>query len=121
MRGAIDRLLGGPGLRRGRRGPEQVGYGDALDFWRAVGVEGKRELRLRAEMRLPGEAELDYRLAPADDGGTRITRVARCKPRGLAGLASWPAVLPFHAVVLRGMLRGLQREAEAANRQETWA
>ena len=112
VRGAIDRLFGGPGLRRGRRHPEQVKYGDALDFWRVVGVEPERELRLRAEMRLPGEAELDFHLAPLSAGGTQVTQVARFKPRGLAGLLYWAAVLPFHAVVFRGMLRGLKREAE---------
>lgn len=121
VRGAIDRLLGGPGLRRGRRDPERVGYGDAIDFWRVVGIDRHRELRLRAEMRLPGEAELDFHLEPVDDASTRVTQVARFKPRGLAGLAYWAAVLPFHAVVFRGMLRGLQREAEAAAHQPTRA
>ena len=121
VRGAIDRALGGPGLRRGRRHPEHVQYGDALDFWRVVGVEAGRELRLRAEMRLPGEAELDFYLEPVDETTTRLTQVARFKPRGLAGLAYWAAVFPFHAVVFRGMLRGLQREAEAAAPQPTRA
>ncbi len=121
VRGAIDRAVGGPGLRRGRRHPEQVQYGDALDFWRVVGVEARRELRLRAEMRLPGEAELDFYLEPVDETTTRLTQVARFKPRGLAGLAYWAAVFPFHAVVFRGMLRGLQREAEALAPQPTRA
>ncbi len=121
LRGAIDRLLGGPGLRRGRRDPEHVGYGDALDFWRVVGIDHHRDLRLRAEMRLPGDAELDFHLQPVGDGATRVTQVARFKPRGLAGLAYWTAVLPAHALVFRGMLRGLQREAEAAARQPTRA
>lgn len=116
VRGVIDRLLGGPGLRRGRRHGDQLGYGDALDFWRVVGVERPRELRLRAEMRLPGEAELNFFLEPVNGDTTRVTQLARFKPRGLAGLVYWGAVLPFHAVVFRGMLRGLQREAETAVR-----
>lgn len=116
VRGVIDRLLGGPGLRRGRRHGDQLGYGDALDFWRVVGVERPRELRLRAEMRLPGEAELDFSLLAVGEAATRVTQTARFKPRGLAGLAYWAAVLPFHSVVFRGMLRGLQREAEAVAR-----
>ncbi len=121
VRGVIDRAVGGPGLRRGRRDAEHVQYGDALDFWRVVGVEHDRELRLRAEMRLPGEAELDFFLQPVDGARTRVTQVARFKPRGLAGLVYWAAVFPFHAVVFRGMLRGLQREAEALAAQPTSA
>lgn len=116
VRGVIDRLLGGPGLRRGRRHGDRLGYGDALDFWRVVGIDRPRELRLRAEMRLPGEAELDFTLQAEGEAATRVTQTARFKPRGLAGLAYWAAVLPFHSVVFRGMLRGLQREAEAVAR-----
>lgn len=112
LRGVLDRLVGGPGLRRGRRDPERLAYGDALDFWRVVGLEPERELRLRAEMRLPGEAELDFFLASAGEGGTRLTQVARFKPRGLAGLLYWGAVVPFHAWVFAGMLHGLKAEAE---------
>lgn len=112
LRGAVDRLLGGPGLGRGRRDPEHVAYGDALDFWRVVGVDPKRELRLRAEMRLPGEAELDFQLEAIEPGVTRLVQLARFKPRGLAGLMYWGAVFPAHAWVFRGMLQGLRREAE---------
>ncbi len=113
-RGLIDRLAGGPGLRRGRRDPERVRFGDALDFWRVTAVEPGRELRLRAEMRLPGEAELDFRIEPPEEGqaGSVLVQTARFKPRGLLGLAYWYAVLPLHGVVFRGMLRGAAREAE---------
>ena len=111
LRGALDRLAGGPGLRRGRRDPEQVAYGDALDFWRVTGVVPERELKLRAEMRLPGEAELDFALA-AEGAGTRLTQTARFKPRGLAGILYWYAVTPLHGVVFRGMLEGIRRAAE---------
>lgn len=114
LRGAMDRLLGGPGLRRGRRDPEHVEYGDALDFWRVVGLDRYRELRLRAEMRLPGEAELHFRLTPVHDSQTQLSQIARFKPRGLLGLLYWWAVIPFHAWVFRGMLRGVRREAERA-------
>ena len=114
VRGWMDRLAGGPGLRRGRRHPERVAYGDALDFWRVVGVEPDRELRLRAEMKLPGEAELDFTIEPAGEAGqpTRLIQTARFKPRGLLGLAYWFAVKPLHAVVFDGMLEGVRREAE---------
>ncbi len=113
LRGLLDRMVGGPGLRRGRRDPERVSFGDALDFWRVVGIERGRLLRLRAEMKLPGVAELEFRLTPGDDGRTLLEQEARFKPRGLAGLAYWYALLPFHPFVFRGMLNGIRREAEA--------
>jgi uncharacterized protein YbjT (DUF2867 family)/uncharacterized protein YndB with AHSA1/START domain len=110
LRGWMDRLVGGPGLRRGRRDPEDVGYGEALDFWRVTGLDRNRRLALRAEMKLPGEALLEFALEP-EPGGTRLTQTARFLPRGLAGLAYWYAVLPLHAVVFRGMLEGVRRAA----------
>ena len=114
VRGWIDRIVGGPGLRRGRRDPDRVAYGDALDFWRVVGVTRDSQLRLRAEMRLPGVAELEFDLEPL--GGvpprTRLVQLARFKPRGLAGLAYWYVVLPLHGIVFRGMLAGIRRHAE---------
>ena len=106
----MDRLVGGPGLRRGRRDPEEVGYGEALDFWRVTGLDRNRRLALRAEMKLPGEALLEFTLEP-EAGGTRLTQTARFLPRGLAGLAYWYSVLPLHAVVFRGMLQGVRRAA----------
>jgi uncharacterized protein YbjT (DUF2867 family)/uncharacterized protein YndB with AHSA1/START domain len=115
LRGWMDRLVGGPGLRRGRRDPEEVGYGEALDFWRVTGLDRSRRLALRAEMKLPGEALLEFTLEP-EAGGTRLTQTARFLPRGLAGLAYWYAVLPLHAVVFRGMLQGVRRAAAALAR-----
>ncbi len=119
LRGILDRLAGGPGLRRGRRDPERVGFGDALDFWRVVGITPDRELRLRAEMRLPGVAELEFDIEPleARQPGCRLVQLARFKPRGLAGLAYWYAVLPLHGIVFRGMLAGIRRHAEAGVRR----
>lgn len=115
VRGWLDRLVGGPGLRRGRRDPEQVGYGDALDFWRVTGVQPDRRLELRAEMRLPGIAELSFDIEPlADDPSRcRLVQTARFKPRGLTGIAYWYAVLPLHGIVFPGMLHGIRRAAEA--------
>lgn len=112
IRGWIDRLVGGPGLRRGRRNPETVGYGEALDFWRVTGVEANRRLSLRAEMKLPGEALLEFRIAAQPDGSSRLTQEAVFQPRGLLGLLYWYAVLPFHHFVFEGMLNGIRREAE---------
>lgn len=113
LRGALDRLAGGPGLRRGRRDPDHVVYGDALDFWRVTGVEPDRSLSLRAEMKLPGEALLRFEITPDAGDPTRslLTQIARFQPRGLAGLAYWYAVAPFHGLVFRGMLEGIRREA----------
>jgi uncharacterized protein YbjT (DUF2867 family)/uncharacterized protein YndB with AHSA1/START domain len=113
LRGALDRLLGGPGLGRGRRDPESVRYGETLDFWRVTGIEVDRRLALRAEMKLPGEAELEFRLEPGAPGGTRLHQTARFMPRGLPGLAYWYAVLPVHNFVFARMLAGIQRAAEA--------
>lgn len=111
LRGALDRLAGGPGLRRGRRDPDTVGYGEALDFWRVVDIELNRRLALRAEMKLPGEALLEFRIEPAGDGRCTLKQVALFKPRGLLGLLYWYAIVPFHNVVFRGMLGGIQTEA----------
>jgi uncharacterized protein YbjT (DUF2867 family) len=111
IRGWIDMLLGGPGLRRGRRDPETIGYGEALDFWRVVGLERNRRLALRAEMKLPGEALIEFRIEPKN--GTRFTLTQRALfyPRGLSGLLYWYAVAPLHHIVFRGMLVGIEREA----------
>ena len=119
LRGLLDRLVGGPGLRRGRRDPERVGFGDALDFWRVVGIVRDRTLRLRAEMKLPGVAELEFDVEAtgASHAGCRLVQVARFMPRGLAGLAYWYAVLPLHGIVFRGMLAGIRRHAEARARE----
>lgn len=117
VRGAMDRLVGGPGLRRGRRHPETVGYGDALDFWRVRHVEPDRRLELRAEMKLPGEALLSFELTPVE-GGTRLVQTARFLPRGLLGLLYWWAVVPLHGIVFSGMLRGIERAAAVAVAEE---
>ena len=111
IRGWMDRLVGGPGLRRGRRDSEIVGYGDALDFWRVVGHEPDRRLALRAEMRLPGEALLEFRIESRGARQCTLQQVALFRPRGLFGLLYWYAVAPLHHVVFRGMLLGIQREA----------
>jgi len=114
IRGWIDRLMGGPGLRRGRRHPDRLAVGDALDFWRVKELVPGRVLRLRAEMKLPGVAELAFVVHPADPDhpSTWVEQTARFKPKGLFGLAYWFAVLPLHAIVFNGMLRGIRRAAE---------
>ena len=111
IRGWLDRVAGGPGLRRGRRHPDTLRYGDTLDFWRVVGFEQDRQLSLRAEMRLPGEALLDFRVEMNGERQCRLRQTALFEPRGLFGLLYWYAVLPAHGVVFRGMLAGIQRDA----------
>ncbi|MFA6956510.1 MAG: SDR family oxidoreductase [Thermoanaerobaculia bacterium] len=118
LRGAMDRLVGGPGLRRGRRNPENIRYGDALDFWRVTNVERNRLLELRAEMKLPGEAKLAFEIAPSGGGrGCRLVQRAQFKPQGLGGLVYWYAVLPLHGVVFRGMLEGIRVETGRIERE----
>lgn len=111
VRGWLDQLAGGPGLRRGRRNPELVSYGEALDFWRVTGLERNRRLTLRAEMKLPGEALLQFQIEPRGPRECMLRQEALFQPRGLLGLLYWYAVVPLHHIVFRGMLRGIEREA----------
>lgn len=116
LRGLMDQFMGGPGLRRGRRDPEQLRYGEALDFWRVIGFERDRRLTLLAEMKVPGVAQLEFRIEPHDEhdasSGCVVHQEAKFQPKGLLGLAYWYSVLPFHAIVFSGMLRGIVVEAE---------
>ncbi|MGB5525522.1 MAG: SDR family oxidoreductase [Gemmatimonadota bacterium] len=112
IRGSLDRLIGGPGLRRGRRDPVDLRPGDALDFWRVEAFEPDQMLRLRAEMKLPGRAWLQFEAVP-DNGGTILTQTAVFDPTGLAGVLYWYALLPIHTPMFRGMLRNVARAAEA--------
>jgi uncharacterized protein YbjT (DUF2867 family) len=114
IRGWMDEMVGGPGLRRGRRDPEEVGFGEALDFWRVTGIEPNRRLALRAEMKLPGEALLQFEIEPRGEGQCLLRQTALFEPRGLFGLLYWYAVVPLHHVVFSGMLRGIEREATKA-------
>ncbi|HYN94254.1 MAG TPA: SDR family oxidoreductase [Pilimelia sp.] len=114
VRGWLDRLVGGVGLRRGRRDPHRLFVGEALDFWRVEEIVPGELLRLRAEMRLPGRAWLEMRATPGPDGGSRYRQRAVFLPRGLAGHAYWASVWPFHAAVFGGMARNIARGAERA-------
>lgn len=112
IRGAIDRVFGGVGLCRGRRCPAELFPGDAVDFWRVVAVEKPLYLLLSAEMKLPGEAVLSFRLRPLENGQTELQQVARFLPRGLLGILYWYAVMPFHHYVFNGMLRGIAKASK---------
>ncbi|MCS0603037.1 SDR family oxidoreductase [Streptomyces sp. LP11] len=112
VRGWLDRLVGGVGLRRGRRDARRLRVGDSLDFWRVEEIERGRLLRLRAEMRLPGLAWLEMRVDGADGEPVRYRQRALFHPRGLLGQLYWWSVSPFHAVVFGGMARNIVRAAE---------
>jgi hypothetical protein len=112
IRGLVDRLIGGVGMRLGRRDPERLRVGDALDFWRVEAVRRPDLLRLRAEMKVPGRAWLQYELVPRD-GGTRIVQTAFFEPKGLPGLAYWYGLYAVHGLSFRGTVRALARRAAA--------
>ncbi|MFJ7151388.1 SDR family oxidoreductase [Streptomyces sp. NPDC100445] len=111
LRGWLDRLVGGVGLRRGRRDAQRLRVGDSLDFWRVEEIEPGHLLRLRAEMRLPGLAWLEMYAEPDGTGRSRYRQRALFHPRGLLGHAYWWSVSPFHAVVFGGMARNIARAA----------
>ena len=110
LRGWLDRVIGGPGMARGRRDPERLRTGDTLDCWRVEICEPPRRLRLAAEMKLPGRGWLEFEVVPRD-GDVTIHQTAVFDPRGLGGLAYWYAIWPLHELVFRRMLAGIARHA----------
>ncbi|CAN5784360.1 hypothetical protein BH23ACT8_BH23ACT8_19110 [soil metagenome] len=120
LRGFMDRLIGGVGLRRGRRDPERLRVGDALDFWRVEEARSGELIRLRAEMRLPGRAWLEWRLEPVPDA-TRVVQRALFAPRGLSGRVYWWSLLPFHGPLFTSTVVALARDAEELAAQERTA
>ena len=110
VRGILDLLIGGPGLRRGRRDPDALRRGDALDFWRVEAFEPPSLLRLAAEMRLPGRAWLQFEVEPTATGA-RIRQTAIFDPLGVAGLLYWYALWPLHRLIFTGMLRAIATAA----------
>lgn len=115
LRGLLDVLVGGPGLRRGRRDPVGIRVGDTIDFWRVEGFEQDRLLRLGAEMKVPGRAWLQFEVSPEPGGGSLVTQTAVFDPAGLVGLAYWYALWPFHGYIFGGMLERLAAAAEQAS------
>jgi len=111
LRGWIDRLVGGVGLRRGRRDPEVVRIGDAIDFWRVESVEPDKRLLLRAEMKLPGRAWLQFETLSHSGEQTRLVQAAFFAPKGLFGLAYWYLLYPIHRLIFAGMIRSLAQRA----------
>jgi hypothetical protein len=112
VRGWMDKIVGGVGLRRGRRHAARLQTGDALDFWRVERIDRGSFLRLRAEMRVPGRAWLEMRAEPTDDGGSIYHQRAVFFPRGLGGRLYWFSILPFHGVIFTGMANRITAAAE---------
>ncbi len=111
LRGWIDRFFGGVGLRRGRRDPEEARMGDAIDFWRVEAVEPDKRLLLRAEMKLPGRAWLQFEAFPYEGRQTRLVQTAFFAPKGLLGLAYWYGLYPIHRIIFGGMIHNLAQRA----------
>jgi uncharacterized protein YbjT (DUF2867 family)/uncharacterized protein YndB with AHSA1/START domain len=111
-RGLVDRLVGGPGLRRGRRDPVRLLVGEAIDFWRVDVVEPPHRLRLRAEMKVPGAAWLEWTTLP-EAGGTRLVQTASFAPRGLGGTLYWYLLYPVHRAIFSDLVQAIGRSAAA--------
>jgi uncharacterized protein YbjT (DUF2867 family)/uncharacterized protein YndB with AHSA1/START domain len=113
LRGILDQLVGGPGLRRGRRNPDVLIPGEAVDFWRVEEVEAPEVLRLRAEMKLPGKAWLQWEISPEKDGRSRLVQSALFAPKGFLGWVYWWSVYPAHAFVFGDMIDAIVARARA--------
>jgi hypothetical protein len=111
LRGLLDRIFGGVGLRRGRRDPLHLRVGDSVDFWRVEQLENGKLLRLYAEMILPGKAWLEFKIEDVEGGMRKITQTALFSPRGLGGQLYWYVISPLHLFVFPTMLRNIVRSA----------
>ena len=109
IRGWMDRLVGGPGLRRGRRHPSDLRVGDSLDCWRVLAVDQNERLMLLAEMKTPGEAVLQFSIEQLDDHRVELRQISRFLPRGLLGLVYWYSLAPVHVILFKGMLEAISR------------
>lgn len=107
LRGLLDKLLGGVGMRRGRRDADELRVGDALDFFRVEAIDPPHLLRLRAEMKVPGDAWLEWAVSTAPDGSATVRQVATFHPRGVAGRAYWWALLPIHKIIWKRLAERL--------------
>jgi hypothetical protein len=105
LRGTIDRILGGSGHKRGRRHPTEIRTGDALDFFRVMDVKAPVLLRLVVEMKIPGEALLEFHVLDGKDEAVELIMIAKYNPRGLLGLIYWYLIYPLHLLVFKGMLK----------------
>jgi len=111
VRGILDRLCGGVGMRRGRRDPDDLRVGDSLDFWRVESIEPDRLVRLRAEMKVPGRAWLEFEARPESPGQTLLLQTAFFEPKGLFGLLYWYVLYPMHSLIFSGLIRKIAAQA----------
>jgi len=111
VRGWLDKLVGGPGLRRGRRHPDEINVGESLDFWRVEALESNRIMRLRAEMKVPGKAWLQFESVQKEDGKTLLVVNAFFDVHGILGLLYWYAMFPFHKFIFDGLTSRLASRA----------
>jgi len=111
LRGMLDRLCGGVGMRRGRRDPRELRVGDSLDFWRVEMVDPGRLIRLRAEMKVPGRAWLEFEARPEPQKQTLLLQTAFFEPKGLFGLLYWYALYPIHRLIFSGLIRRIVEQA----------
>lgn len=119
LRGTLDRILGGPGYRRGKREDGLLRAGDTLDFWRVEAVEQDHLLRLRAEMKLPGRGWLQFVVEPAEDGGSNLVQTAYFAPKGLFGFIYWYSLFFLHKFIFDGMIDRIVEQAEVQDMTTT--
>jgi hypothetical protein len=115
IRGWVDRLLGGAGLRRGRRDPDHLRVGDAVDFWRVEDIQSPKLLRLRAEMVFPGKAWLQYESGLTPEGDVLLLQTAIFAPRGLAGFLYWYSLYPIHGIIFSGLIKAIKHQSELSS------
>jgi hypothetical protein len=113
VRGFVDWMIGGVGLRRGRRDADELRVGDALDFWRVEALEPGRLLRLRAEMIVPGQAWLQFQVTPRSDGQSLLSQIAFFAPKGLSGWLYWYGLYPIHRLIFSGCIEQIAQRASA--------
>lgn len=119
LRGLLDRLVGGAGLRRGRRDPKEIRVGDAVDFWRVEVADETKHLLLRAEMKVPGRAWLEFKTHPLNDNQTTLTQTAYFAPKGLAGMLYWYLLYPIHTLIFSRMIQAIRVQAETLYKTST--
>lgn len=119
LRGILDRMVGGVGFRRGRRHPQNLRVGDALDFWRVEAIKPGQLLRLRAEMKVPGRAWLEFQAIEGDDHQTKLVQTAYFAPKGLLGLLYWYGLYPIHSLIFSSMIEHVARDAELRKKKIT--
>ncbi|MCG8346973.1 MAG: SDR family oxidoreductase, partial [Chloroflexales bacterium] len=116
LRGMLDRLVGGVGMRRGRRNPRDLRVGDPLDFWRVEAIEPNQLMRLRAEMKVPGRAWLQFQARLQPDGRTLLSQTAFFAPKGLFGWMYWYVLYPIHGFIFSGMISRVAERAKLDGR-----